>query len=194
MLHPIEDQLTKGNFYYVVISFGLVSRNAKTSDNIRGGVESRTFYSRLEMLNTHINILELNRYLTNNSPVFYSTCTKINTDKISSKKEIEANQQITGQISTVGDNAMGKQGVTSGAASTDSLHPPTTMMLQPKIDATDRRQIEAQNEDKSHTTKEALDDIKRTHYKQKKKKNQDNIEPCQSGINIQELVRITLIL
>ena len=54
---------------------------------------------------------------------------------------------------------------------------------QPKIDATDRRQIEAQNEDKSHTTKEALDDIKRTHYKEKRKKDQNNpmqSEPMQS--------------
>ena len=48
---------------------------------------------------------------------------------------------------------------------------------QPKIDATDRRQIEAQNEDKSHTTKEALDDIKRTHYKEKRKKEQNNMDP-----------------
>ena len=41
-----------------------------------------------------------------------------------------------------------------------------------RIDATDRRQIEAQNEDKSHTTKETLDDIKRVHRKEKKKKEQ----------------------
>ena len=85
---------------------------------------------------------------------------------------------------------MGKQGVTSGAASTHSLHPPTTMMLQPKIDATDRRQIEAQNEDKSHTTKEALDDIKRTHYKEKRKKEQNVMEQYQSESNTERWVNI----
>ena len=47
-----------------------------------------------------------------------------------------------------------------------------TFIPQGKIDATDRRQIEAQNEDRSRTTKEELDDIKRTHYKEKKKKEQ----------------------
>ena len=55
-------------------------------------------------------------------------------------------------------------------------------IASPRIDATDRRQIEAQNEDKSHTTKEALDDIKRVHYKEKKKKEQNNSEPYQSTI------------
>ena len=83
---------------------------------------------------------------------------------------------------------MGKQGVSSGAASTHSLHPPTTMMLQPKIDATDRRQIEAQNEDKSQTTKDALDDIKRTHHKEKRKKEQNNMERCEPGIYAEEWV------
>ena len=57
------------------------------------------------------------------------------------------------------------------------------MIPQPKIDATDRRQIEAQNEDKSHTTKEALDDIKRTHYKEKLKKEQKYMERYQTGHN-----------
>ena len=53
---------------------------------------------------------------------------------------------------------------------------------RPRIDATDRRQIEAQNEDRSHTTKDALDDIKRVHYKEKKKKEQNNSEPHQPTI------------
>ena len=53
---------------------------------------------------------------------------------------------------------------------------------RPRIDATDRRQIEAQNEDRSHTTKEALDDIKRVHFKEKKKKQQNNSEPYQPKI------------
>ena len=45
----------------------------------------------------------------------------------------------------------------------------------PKVD-TDRRNIEALNEDKSRTTKEELDDIKHTHYKEKKKKEQHDME------------------
>ena len=57
-----------------------------------------------------------------------------------------------------------------------------TYLPQPKIDATDRRQIEAQNEDKSHTTKATLDDIKRVHQKEKKKKEQNNIESYQAGV------------
>ena len=61
------------------------------------------------------------------------------------------------------------------------MAPPTPRVQQPKLDATDRRQIEAQNEDKSRTTKESLDDIKRIHYKEKKKKEQANMETCQSG-------------
>ena len=69
-----------------------------------------------------------------------------------------------------------------------------TYLPHPKIDATDRRQIEAQNEDKSHSTKETLDDIKRVHYKEKKKKEQLNMEPGPSGINTQGWVRRTLTL
>ena len=52
---------------------------------------------------------------------------------------------------------------------------------QPKIEATDRRQIEALNEDKSHTTKEALDDFRRVHLKENGKKEQDNMEQYQTG-------------
>ena len=72
--------------------------------------------------------------------------------------------------------------------STFSLHPPTPMIPQPKIDATDRRQIEAQNEDKCHTTKEALDDIKHTARKEKKKKEQKDMERCQTRTNAVQLV------
>ena len=46
---------------------------------------------------------------------------------------------------------------------------------QPKVDH-NRRNIEALNEDKSRTTKEELDDIKHTHYKEKKKKEQQDME------------------
>ena len=79
-------------------------------------------------------------------------------------------------------------------ASAHNLHPPTPNIPQSKPDATDRRNIEALNEDKSHTTKEALDDIKRTHYKEKKKKEQLSMEPGPSGINTQGLVSRTLVL
>ena len=79
-------------------------------------------------------------------------------------------------------------------ATTNPWSPSTPKIQQPKIDATDRSQIEAQNEDKSHTTKEQLDDIKRTHYKEKKKKEQSNMEPGPSGINTQGWVSKTLIL
>ena len=72
--------------------------------------------------------------------------------------------------------------------------PQASRASPPKIDATDRRQIEAQNEDRSHSTKEELDDIKRTHYKEKKKKEQSNMEPGPSGINTQGWVSQTLIL
>ena len=105
----------------------------------------------------------------------------------------EANQQSM----TAGDKVQRKQDVTpiAGMALTNNLVAPTPRTLQPKIDATDRRQIEAQNEDKSHTTKEALDDIKHIYYKEKKKKEQDNMEPGQSGIDSYYLkVSITLIL
>ena len=52
---------------------------------------------------------------------------------------------------------------------------------RPLIDATDRRHIEALNEDKSHTTKETLDDIKRVHQKEKRKKEQTDIKLHQAG-------------
>lgn len=60
---------------------------------------------------------------------------------------------------------------------------------RPQIDATDRRQIEALNEDKSHTTKEALDDIKRTYDQEKNKKEQNDIELYQTGRSGGALVR-----
>ena len=70
---------------------------------------------------------------------------------------------------------------------------PNPMVLRPQIDATDRRQIEAVNEDKSHTTKETLDDIKRIHDKEKKKKEQNNAVLNQTGMNGEALVRKLLI-
>ena len=114
------------------------------------------------------------------------------------KKEKEPNQRLSHQISAIGDNITRKQDVSSGAAMTFSnyhsytfnLSPETPKIPQPKIDATDRRQIEALNEDKAHTTKEELDDIKRTHYKEKKKKEQNNMERYETGIKIERAVKI----
>ena len=79
-------------------------------------------------------------------------------------------------------------------ATTSTWSPSTSTTQQPRLDATDRRQIEAENEDKSHTTKEELDDIKRTHYKEKRKKEQSTIERCQTGINDERWVRKLSIL
>ena len=79
-----------------------------------------------------------------------------------------------------------QQGVgcgTNSIASNYNLLPSTSKMPQSKIDATDRRHIEALNEDKSHTTKETLDDIKRIHQKEKTKKNQNNFEQYQTGMD-----------
>ena len=78
-------------------------------------------------------------------------------------------------------------------AYTQNFGSPNPMVLRPQIDATDRRQIEAVNEDKSHTTKETLDDIKRIHDKEKKKKEQNNAVLNQTGMNGEALVRKLLI-
>ena len=75
------------------------------------------------------------------------------------------------------------------AASAANLHPSSYNIPQPKIDATDRRQIEALNEDKSHTTKETLDDIRRVHLKEKRKKEQKNVEQYQTGSVSERVVR-----
>ena len=59
------------------------------------------------------------------------------------------------------------------------IHYQATAPIIQSTDATDRHYIEAQNEDKSRTTKEALDDIKRVHYKEKKKKEKNSVESYQ---------------
>ena len=122
----------------------------------------------------------------------YLFSTKQRVDKVPSKKEKESNQNIA----AVGGREAKKNNVHSGSAmtSTNNLLSSTHQIQPPKIDAIDRRQIEAQNEEKSHTTKEELDDIKRTHYKEKKKKEQSNMDPGPSGINTQGWVSKTLIL
>ena len=74
-----------------------------------------------------------------------------------------------------------------------NLLPTTPKITQTKIDATDRRQIEAINEDKSHTTKEALDDIKSVHFKEKQKKEQNDMETYKIGIDSARGVRKVLV-
>ena len=74
-----------------------------------------------------------------------------------------------------------KEKAVSGAVTPSPLWSSTPKIPQPKIDATDRRQIEAVNEDKSNSTKETLDDIRRVHLKEKKKKGKKDAEICQAG-------------
>ena len=89
-------------------------------------------------------------------------------------------KEASHQVRPVGDQVERRQDVVSGVGrlAPQWSTPPVT---QPKIDATDRRQIEAQNEDKAHTTKETLDDIKRIHQKEKKKKEENDTLPYQIG-------------
>ena len=123
--------------------------------------------------------------------MFFSFCTKVPTDITTAKNEREGNHQISGVHREITRTPVVYSGAT--VTSTYNLRPPTPKKPQPKIDATDRRQIEAQNEDKYHTTKETLDDIKRTHDKEKKKKEQNNVESYQTGTNAGPLVRKLLI-
>ena len=118
--------------------------------------------------------------------------TKVPTDKRASRKETDANHQIR----AVGDEINKTQAVNYGTAmtSTNNLIPSTPMRPQPKIDATDRRQIEAQNEDKAHTTKEEFDDIRDTYKKEKKKKEEKVMEQCQPGIATEGSVSKTFTL
>ena len=100
-------------------------------------------------------------------------------------KDKETNRNICEQVvNAVVDKVERNQGVVIGTVSNSAhnLHSQTSKAPQHKIDTTDRRQIRAKNEDKSRTTKETLDDIKRIHLKEKKKKEQSNIEQYQLGI------------
>jgi len=113
--------------------------------------------------------------------MLYSASTKIIIDTVTSKKDMEPYQQD----SRAGETVIRRKNVNSGATmdSINNFLPSTHKIAEPKIDATDRREIEAQNEEKSHTTKEELDDIKRTHQKEKKKKDQNNMERYQTVDN-----------
>ena len=97
------------------------------------------------------------------------------TDKITPTKVRETNQQVSKVEPKVERKEVAvyrpvMSSATNFLPSTSFNHP------QPKIEATDRRQIEALNEDKSHTTKEALDDFRRMHLNENRKKEQDNME------------------
>ena len=106
-------------------------------------------------------------------------------------KERQAYQQVR----TVANNVERTQDVGSGASmvSAYDLHTPTPKIQQPKADATDRRQTEAQNEDKAHATKETLDNIKRIHQKEKKKKEENDIEHYPTRIESEGQVNKILI-
>ena len=113
--------------------------------------------------------------------------TIISTEEVTSKNDKEGNQRMAG-ASLVNQKERQPHDV-SPAIMTPVNHPlPKTLRIpQAKIDETDRRQIEAQNEGKSHTTKEELDDIKRTHYKEKKKKEQSDFNAYEAGLNSEQV-------
>ena len=87
-------------------------------------------------------------------------------------------------VGAVGDSVARQQIVNSRAAidSGSNFIPPTPQTPQPIVD-TDRRHTEFLNEEKSRTTKEELDDIKHTHYKEKKKKEQNEMERSQNVVS-----------
>ena len=85
------------------------------------------------------------------------------------------------QIRTVADPEERKQVADCPPVNLPNPIRSTSTVPQPRIDATNRRQIEAQNEDKAHTTKETLDDIKRIHQKEKNKKQETDIDLVTTG-------------
>ena len=112
----------------------------------------------------------------------------IHTDKIATTKDKDANQQLINLANQLKNQNASVQ-IPYNPSSAHNLLPHASRTPQPKIDATERRQVEAQNEDKSHTTKETLDDIKRIHHKEKKKKENNDAEQSLSGIFSERLVR-----
>ena len=90
------------------------------------------------------------------------------------------------------DKVPRKEMTLSGAVTSSPHYSSTPGIPQPKIDATDRRQIEAVNEDKNSSTKETLDDIKRVHLKEKKKKEQKDAEKHQAEAISEESVNTDL--
>merc|ERR1712226_1586727 len=86
-------------------------------------------------------------------------------DKTTTKKDKEVHRPFSAPLGQ-SQNQNASVQIPSNPYSSINLPPQTSKAQQPKIDATDRRQIEALNEDKSITTKETLDDIKRIHRKE----------------------------
>ena len=124
----------------------------------------------------NITSLDIIKLLANCS-FFYIQIIK---DKSTPTKDREASQQIRpivedSRAAQTSTNNMPVPSITS------NVRLPTPRIPQPIIDVTDRRQIEAQNEVRSHTTKETLDDIKHIHYEEKKKLEQNDIETYQLG-------------
>ena len=115
---------------------------------------------------------------------FLSYFPEILTDKVTTTKGKEVNQSFSTFSGQFAKHNASVQ-IPHNPCSSYNLFPQTSKTQQPKIDATDRRQIEAQNEDKSHTTKETLDDIKRIHYKEKKKKEKNGAEQYQAATTSQ---------
>ena len=102
-------------------------------------------------------------------------------------------KEVNGQIKTIANKVERKEDVAYGAgmASFHSLLPSTSSIPITKIDATHRGQIEAHNEDKSRTTKDTLNEIKRIHYKEKKETEENNMESYQPGMDSDGLVSKT---
>ena len=124
------------------------------------------------------------------SLTFHSISNIVRADRTTSKKDREASNPVSAAGDRVARTPNANYG--SGMTSTSNLLPILLPNIpQPKVDTTDRRHIEAQSEDKSHTTKETLDDIKHTRQKEERKKEQANLD--RYGINNEGLVSKTLI-
>ena len=106
--------------------------------------------------------------------------------KFSSKKD----DKVCQQVKIVAHRIDRSQGASSRAliGAANYVPMPTTRILAPKVNDPDRRLIDAIGEDKSHSTKETLDDIKRIHQKEKNKKN--NVD--NPGLIFQSVVRYHL--
>ena len=96
-------------------------------------------------------------------------------------------------MSKIVDKVPTKERTVSGAVMPSALYSSTSKITQLKVDATDRRQMEAVNEEKYNSSKETLDDIKGIHDKEKKKKEQNNAVFNQTGMNGEALVRKLLV-
>ena len=111
--------------------------------------------------------------------------------KFSSKKDDKVCQQVNIVLHRIDRSQGASSRALIGAANYVPM--PATRILTPKVHDPDRRLIDAIGEDKSHTTKETLDDIKRIHQKEKKKNEQNNVQLYRPGIISQSAVRYHLL-